>query len=146
VKRLLVVATTVILLATGCAAPATSVPTARVALSLNVGNATALDVTLVVNGEVEGVYAANGPLTTLDPAKLPALPWTVEAKSPTGRILTTMTVTLDDATQSDPNVHRIPSNWVDLSCGRLTIWAGDYPPSGGPVPPSPAGSPGDCAP
>jgi hypothetical protein len=34
---------------------------------------------------------------------------------------------------------------VDLSCGRLTIWAGYDAPSG-PVPPSPAGSPGDCAP
>jgi hypothetical protein len=34
---------------------------------------------------------------------------------------------------------------VDLSCGRLTIWAGDIQPSGPAPNPSP-GTPGDCEP
>jgi hypothetical protein len=56
-----------------------------------------------------------------------------------------MNVTLEQATQTDRTVHNIPMGRVDLSCGRLTIWAGDYPPSG-PVYIKPAGSPGDCDP
>jgi hypothetical protein len=34
---------------------------------------------------------------------------------------------------------------VDLSCGRLTIWAGDIQPSG-PAPAASPGEPGDCLP
>ena len=34
---------------------------------------------------------------------------------------------------------------VDLSCGRLTIWAG-FEPSGGPIPLASPGTPGDCEP
>ena len=34
---------------------------------------------------------------------------------------------------------------VDLSCGRLTIWAGSIVPSG-PAPAASPGTPGDCVP
>ena len=34
---------------------------------------------------------------------------------------------------------------VDLSCGRLMIWAADFLPSG-PAPAEAPGTPGDCAP
>jgi hypothetical protein len=131
----------------GCTGSLTTtvVPTAPPTVALHVSNGTTLTVTLVVNGEPEGVFPPGELGPRLDAASLPALPWTVEAKSPSGRVLTTMTVSVSEATQSDPNMHLIPMGRVDLSCGRLTIFAGDFPPSG-PVPPSPAGSPGDCAP
>jgi hypothetical protein len=116
------------------------------AMSLHVGNQTALDVTVLVNGHVVGVFAPGGAGQPLDLASgLPPLPWQVEARSPSGRLLTTMTVPVPDTAPSQSNMHVIPMGRVDLSCGRLTLWAGDFAPSG-PVPPSPAGSEGDCAP
>lgn len=84
----------------------------------------------------------------IDFSTLPALPWTVDARSPTGRLLTSMTVKVGDVTADNADGNLGTSGTigrVDLSCGRITIWAGYFAPSG-PVPPSPAGSPGDCAP
>lgn len=82
-------------------------------------------------------------------ADLPPLPWDVEARSPSGRVLTTMQVELGDIrTEIDADgvvSHTSAFGRVDLSCGRLTIWAGDVSPSGGPPGPNP-GVPGDCAP
>jgi hypothetical protein len=54
-----------------------------------------------------------------------------------GQITTTI---LPDSVQRTGAMGR-----VDLSCGRLTIWAGDVMPSG-PVPPPSPGTPGDCIP
>jgi hypothetical protein len=129
-----------------CSAAGSPNPTTTASMPLHVSNGTTLDVTLRVNGHPVGLFKAGGlPLPSIDQAALPPLPWTVEATSPSGRILTTMTVTAEDAAQSDADVHRIPMGRVDLSCGRLTIYAGDFAPSG-PVPQSPAGSVGDCEP
>jgi hypothetical protein len=117
--------------------------------NLGVGNGTTLTVTLVVNGKPIGDFPGGaGPEPSIDMAALPPLPWTVEARSPSGRVLTTMivkpgdvrTTTVAGVTSSNGTMGR-----VDLSCGRLTIWAGDIMPSG-PAPASPAGSPGDCVP
>ena len=112
---------------------------------LGISNGTKLTVTLIVNGQAVGVFPPGqgaGPLTTA----LPPLPWTVDARSATGRLLTTMQVepgqvsstTLPDGLiQSSGTLGR-----VDLSCGRLDIWAG-FPASG----PAPGpGQPGDCNP
>jgi hypothetical protein len=144
-RRRLVGAATVVLLVAGCAAeaPGTPIASAPAAMAIHVGNGTPLDVSILVNGQPEGVVAAHSG-GELAATGLPALPWTVEARSPSGRVLTTMAVAAD-AVPLAPDVHTIPMGRVDLSCGRLTVWAGDFPPSG-PVPPSPAGSPGDCAP
>jgi hypothetical protein len=129
----------------GCGAVAAPTPVGVHPMGLHVGNGTPLTVTLVVNGVVVAVVAPDAAGPDIDPAIVPQLPWSVEARSPSGRLLTAMTVSLDEAAQTNAAVHVIPMGRVDLSCGRLTIWAGELPPSG-PVPPSPAGSPGDCAP
>ena len=120
---------------------------APVSTSLNVSNGTTLDVTIEVNGTEVAQFPAEGQgQITVDDSKLPPVPWNVAARSPSGRILATMTVTEQDVEQLGMGTFSIPMGRVDLSCGRLTMWAGDYPPSG-PVPPSPAASPGsDCAP
>ena len=116
---------------------------------LGVSNGTTLAVTLIVNGQPVGVFpaAASGP--TIDVSTLPPLPWHVEARSPTGRVLTRMDVepgaVFTTAVPGGAVQHSGTMGRVDLSCGRLTIWAGDVQP-GGPPPPSPAGAPGDCEP
>ena len=131
----------------GCAAatsPSPSSPSATPAMNISVSNGTTLTVTLTVNGTPVATSTPGSP-TEVVASALPPLPWAVAATTASGRVLTTMTVTVEDATQTDPSVHVIPMGRVDLSCGRLTIWAGGYPPSG-PIPASPAGRPGDCEP
>ncbi len=98
-------------------------------------NGTPLHLTLSVNGV---------PVGTLDPGQdvklgssLPRLPWTVEARSPSGRLIGTLEVPVD-------HLNRLVR--FDLSCGGIMLWAGTEPPSYGPAPPSPAGAPGDCDP
>lgn len=112
---------------------------------LGISNGTKLTVTLVVNGQVVGVFRpgeGGGPIV----APLPPLPWAVEARTSTGRLLTTMQVSPGDVssttmpdgtTQASGTLGR-----VDLSCGRLDIWAGFQP--SGPFPGP--GHPGDCVP
>ena len=143
----LVVALLAVLLA-GCHAlggPSAD-PSARP--NLGISNGTTLTVTLVVNGQPVGDFPAGGPNPTIDIAALPPLPWTVEARSPSGRVLTSMTVKPGDIrTTTVPGGVETSGTMgrVDLSCGRLTIWAGDIMPSG-PAPASPPGHPGDCEP
>ncbi len=117
--------------------------------ALGVSNGTSLDVTLVVNGAAVAVYPARGPAPSLAPGALPPLPWSVEARSPSGRVLASMAVTSPGSATVLPDgaVEHVGAGMgrVDLSCGRLTIWAGDVVPSG-PAPASSPGTPGDCAP
>jgi len=104
---------------------------------LGVSNGTTIPVTLIVNGtviEIVGPGDRQEPIT----ATLPPRPWAIEARSPSGRVLASLTVSLTDyiSTTSGRAVR------VDLSCGILDVWAGP-PPTGGPtfIP----GSSGDCA-
>jgi hypothetical protein len=116
---------------------------------LGISNGTPLAVALTVNGKEVGTATRGAPLAPIEFADLPPFPWTVEARSPSGRVLTTMEVKDGYVTAgTDPNGNLGTSGTmgrVDLSCGRITIWAGYSPPSG-PPPPAVAGSPGDCAP
>lgn len=118
-------------------------------VKLGISNGTTLDVSIFVNGQKVADVPASGPVPTIDPATLPPLPWEVEARSPTGRVLTSMTVEPGQVwSKTGPGGEGDYSGTigrVDLSCGRLTIWAGDIQPSG-PAPLPSAGSPGDCAP
>jgi hypothetical protein len=94
--------------------------------SISVANGTTISVAIAVNGTVMETVA---PGTTEDPipATLPARPWTVEARSPTGRVLATMTVgATDDITSTSGRFAR-----ADLACGRLDVWSG--PPVLGPT-------------
>lgn len=115
--------------------------------NLGVSNGTTLVVTLVVNNAAVGEFPPGEPGSDIDEMRLPPLPWTVEARSPSGRVLTDMRVEpgmvwtkprADGGTERSGVLGR-----VDLSCGSLRIWAGDVQPSG-PVPGP--GQPGDCEP
>jgi len=99
---------------------------------------------VVVNGQRVADFPAWGPEPSIDVATLPPLPWTVEARSPSGRVLASMHVEPGQVSSSG-NSFTGAMGRVDLSCGRLTIWAGDAPPLG-PAPDPAAGTPNDCAP
>ena len=116
-------------------------------MKLSVGNWTTIPVTLVVNGSAIETIPAGG---YEDPiiASLPAMPWNVETRSPSGRVLSTFVVH-----QGDYWMTSVPNGGteikgdgarVDLSCGRLDVWYG--PPMLGPAPdPNASYPPGDCA-
>jgi hypothetical protein len=116
---------------------------------LGIENGTPLAVTVFVNGKSVGTATPDVAMAPIDVLNLPPMPWTVEARAPSGRVLTTMNVKAGDVSATtDPSGNLETGGTigrVDLSCGRITIWAGYSEPSG-PAPPSPAGSPGDCAP
>ena len=134
---------TVITLA-GCGA--TTSPAPSPPPGLGISNGTTLTVTLVVNGTTVATFAPHTGRDAIPASLLPALPWKVEARSPSGRLLTSMTVRAGDVRQTFlPNGEGSTQGdgvRVDLSCGRLDIWSG--PPLSGPAPGP--GSPGDCAP
>lgn len=141
--KVLLLAGALPVLLTACATSATAGPASGHA-QLGISNRTTLAVTLAVNGQSIAVYPG-GSGATIELAALPALPWDVTAVTSSGRLLTSMQVAANSAgmPQGQPNGGTFGR--VDLSCGRLTIWAGDGQPSGPPPPPSP-GAFGDCAP
>jgi hypothetical protein len=115
------------------------------AYDLGVSNQTTLTVTLVVNGAVIRTVQPHTQeiVSTTD---LPALPWSVETRTASGRALSGMTVRAGDVSMTNlPGGARGMKGdavRVDLSCGRLDMWSG--PPLLGPVPGP--GRPGDCDP
>ena len=113
-------------------------------MTLSIQNGTTIAVALMVNGTVIETVTAGGYQDPIK-AKLPGLPWNVETRSPSGRVLSSMTVHAGDVWQTtDPNgggETKGDAVRVDLSCGRLDVWSG--PPLLGPVPGP--GQPGDCA-
>ncbi len=140
------------LLALGCtagAAPSGGGTSPPAPVKLGISNGTTLAVTLVVNGASVGVFPAGGPQPTIDIATLPPLPWDVEARSASRRVLTSMHVESKDIRTTVRSSGVVETTGamarVDLSCGSLRIWAGDIVPSG-PIPASPPGTPGDCEP
>ncbi|MGA2513262.1 MAG: hypothetical protein ABSG37_06560 [Candidatus Limnocylindrales bacterium] len=119
-------------IAAGCQAGASPAPLEP---PLSVSTGTSIPVTLVVNGSVVETVAPGGrqdPIT----ATLPALPWTVETRSPSGRVLSTLTVSAHDPIGNGFG----RAVRVDLSCGRLDVWSG-APLLGGTFIPGPSG---DC--
>ena len=129
--------------------PGSGAPSAVPGLSIQ--NGTALEVSLVVNGVVVRTIGPGGCLgcgggAGIPAVELPALPWNVAVLTPSRRELTTLTVHEGDVAEtSSPGGgggSRGVAARVDLSCGRLDVWAG--PPIAGPAPGP--GSPGDCAP
>jgi hypothetical protein len=119
---------------------------ASAAHGLGISNGTTLEVTLAVNGTVVRRLTAGDHIGEIRPDDLPAQPWYVEARSPSGRILASMHVRAGDVqrtTRPDGSTeYRGVATRIDLSCGRLDIWSG--PPLLGPSPGP--GRPGDCVP
>lgn len=122
----------VALVAGGCVGragelPATTTPSQ--AMKLSIDNETTIAVTLVVNGSIIETVPPGG---YEDPIKgdLPQLPWNVETRSPSGRVLSTLVVHQGDFWQTSGGA-KGDAVRVDLSCGRLDLWYG--PPLLGPA-------------
>jgi len=128
-----------ILLALGLVAACSPAPTAD-AHDLVVSNQTTLTVDLAVNGVV---VQAIQPRTqeSVHPKDLPPLPWSIEARTSSGRVLSHLTVRPGDVRETAGEM-KGDAVRVDLSCGRLDVWSG--PPLLGPAPGP--GTPGDCDP
>lgn len=125
-----------------------SIDGASVDPPLHVENGTELAVSVLVNGQLVAEFPAmaSGEVD----ADLPPLAWRVEARSASGRILTSFDVAVgivrtDRGPQGDITHGSAVLGRVDLSCGRLSVWAGDIAPSG-PAPGPDPGRPGDCQP
>lgn len=114
-------------------------------MSLAISNETSIPVVLVVNGTL---------IETIDPqssdaipaSRLPALAWTVQVQTISGRRLVGLTVREGDVQERHASdgtgSSRGDGARVDLSCGRIDVWSG--PPLLGPMPGP--GVPGDCDP
>jgi heat shock protein HslJ len=127
--------------------PDVETPTPAAQPPLSISNNTTLDVNLVVNGAPVGVF---GPGEYHDPitnVTLPELPWTVEARTQSGRVLVSFTVQPGTVSSTAYPGGVSEANGAgaraDLSCGRLDVWSG--PPMLGPAPP-PSFPPHDCDP
>jgi hypothetical protein len=119
------------------------VPAAQMDLGIN--NGTTLEVSLVVNGTVvQKVDPGQAPVFTA--VQLPALPWAVEVRSPSGRVLVGMTVRPGDVwtrqNADGSSEAKAAGARVDLSCGRIDVWS--LLQMGGPAPGP--GVSGDCEP
>ena len=134
-----------LLIVAGCGM-ATTVRTERPPLGIS--NGTTLVVTLMVNGQKVAESWPGALQPSIAVAALPPLPWDVAARTASGRVLTSMHVErgqVSITTNADGGAESGVLGRVDLSCGRLTIWAGAHEPSG-PAPVGMVGKPGDCNP
>jgi hypothetical protein len=120
-------------------------PPAPADYSVHVENNTTLNVAMIVNDRAIG-FIGSGEAVTFGVEMLPPLPWDIEVRSPSGRVLLNLPVQIGDVeppvtenggTSMSGSVAR-----VDLSCGRLDLWVG-APMIG---PPPDGGVPGDCEP
>jgi hypothetical protein len=116
-------------------------------IGLGVVNATDLRVSLVVNSRVIETLAPQTADTAIHMSALPPLPWVVQIRTSSGRVLVTMTADPSDiqGPQAIGGPHSGMEAAADLSCGQLYLWTGAFEPPW-PAPPASAGSPGDCAP
>jgi hypothetical protein len=92
---------------------------------LGAWNDTDIPIELVLDGESLGTIEPSAGMEIVSTWRLPPLPWAVEARTERGRVLLTMTVTVEDLASTGRT-----GSGVDLPCGRFTMWAGTAPVSG----------------
>ena len=136
-------ALTLVLALAGCSFPVG--PTAAPPDALWVNNGITLNVDVVVNGAHARSVSPRSQ-ESMRASDLPRLPWSVELRTQSGRVLTSLTVRAGDVfeTTAPDGSHLMKGDAAraDLSCGRLDVWVG--PPLAGPAPGP--GKPGDCDP
>jgi hypothetical protein len=121
-------------------------PSAAVDYTLHVSNGTTLALSVIVNGQSIGVAPAGiNADYTVD--QLPGLPWAVETRTVSGRLILQLDVqpgsVIDIRNADGSGSHSAPARRADLSCGRLDLYVGSI----GMLGPAPGpGVPGDCVP
>lgn len=144
--RVVVSGATLAVLLSACSVVGSLLPSSDAAhvrpVGVEVSNGTRLAITIVVNGVVvRDIGPGDGTRDPIAADVLGPMPWQVEARTASGRILLKLTVNDGDVFYGQ-NTTRGDAARIDLSCGRLDIWVG--PPLIGPVPGP--GVPGDCIP
>jgi hypothetical protein len=114
------------------------------ATSLGIENDTTVAVSLVVNGQTAATLPPGG--SEESSANLPARPWTVEARTASGRVLATMFVGIGpaDPAVADDSSTSGSSAQFPLSCGSIRMWTGNAPPADDAAAPDSSPLP-DCA-
>jgi hypothetical protein len=131
-----------------CATPGPTSPAGASSsdpIGLGVVNATDLRLTLFVNSTVIETLSPHTADVAIHMSALPPLPWVVQVRTSSGRVLSAMTAGPGDI-PGPPALGLVVSGKeaaADLSCGQLYLWTGAFEPSW-PAPGS--GSPGDCMP
>jgi hypothetical protein len=136
----------------GCVAPATTIstapapPSSQDPIGLGVVNSTDLRVSLVVNSTLIETLSPHSGDVAIHMSALPPLPWVVEGRTSSGRVLATMTAGPGDVQgpAAIGVVHSGRQGGADLSCGQLYLWTGATEPNW--PAPNESGSPGDCVP
>jgi hypothetical protein len=112
---------------------------------LNVENGTTLAVSIVVNGG-QIVTVPPGESQVIPEDQLPVLPWSVDARSPSGRLLLHFDAPVGSISSTTNHSGGAESHGVgtlvDLTCGRLAVYAGSPIPGPMPLP----GTLNDCSP
>lgn len=113
---------------------------------LKLNNGTPLSLHVFVDDELVRVVPPDAGEVTISRSELPPMPWSVELRTDRDRPLLSLPVDASDiwattAPNGETTVHGA-ANRVELSCGRIDVWAG--PPLSGPAPGP--GEPGDCEP
>ena len=108
--------------------------------TLHVSNDTTLLLTVSINDQVVG-SAPPGQISNFDPTSF-AGPWHVAIDTASGRRLLDMTYSAGEISSTNGSEGGVGQR-LDLSCGRLDVYAG--PPMSGPAPPQ-SFPPNDCQP
>ena len=114
--------------------------------TIHASNASTLRLTIVVNGQPVDDLAPDT-VGIYPPDRLPARPWTVEARTTDGgRVVAAMTVEegaiQDDRALDGTGSYRSVGSRITLTCGQVWLWVGETGSGGGPA----EGVPGDCDP
>ena len=123
--RRFALAVVVALGAASCAAPPTPtlVPPTSTALAgpinININNGTTVPITVAVNGAAIATEPAGG-VAQIATGALPARPWTIEARSPSGRVLASLSVDTNALISDRQSI----GDFEVLACGELVISVG----------------------
>jgi len=93
---------------------------------INLNNGTTVAITVAVNGTAIATVPP-GMMESPIAGALPTRPWTIEARSPSGRVLASVTVGTDTVISDQQSIGDVEL----LACGQLFLWAG------GPIPDAP---------
>ncbi len=109
---------------------------APTALPLEVSNGTTIGVSLWVNGRIFGTVDPGGQVA-IGADALGPLPWLVDLRSGTGRILlgvevASTAITRTTGPDGQVSLRGGAAGFLDMPCGRLAAWVG--PPVLGPAP------------
>ena len=136
----------VVLVASATAVPS---PTASLRVRVGVSSGTTMALSVALNGQHLGDISPTDTAAAFGPASLPQLPWDIEVRSTSGKVLVSMTVQVQDVLSTAlPGGGQVVTQRferVDTTCGQLMVWTGEVEPSVADLP-APRSSVGPCNP